>query len=155
MKTSGIVALTLALTFSAACGDKNDATEGTDTTAAMTGAAAGAIENAFKVSDLELGRTVGADNKISDATDNFKPNDTIIAVVETDGSASGQTLVARWTFEDGQLVEEQTQTVSATGGKSYTQFKLSKPSGWPVGKYKVVVMMNNNEVESEEFEVKN
>ena len=52
-------------------------------------------------------------------------------------------------------MEEQTQTVNATGGKSYTQFKLSKPSGWPVGKYKLVVMMNNNEVESEEFEVKN
>ena len=154
MKTSGLVALTLALTMTAACGDR-DAAEGTDTTAAVTGAAAGAIENAFKVSDLELGRTVGADNKISDATDDFKPNDTIIAVVETDGSASGQTLVARWTFEDGQLVEEQTQTVNASGGKAYTQFKLNKPSGWPVGKYKLVVMMNNNEVESEEFEVKN
>jgi hypothetical protein len=45
--------------------------------------------------------------------------------------------------------------VSSTGGKAYTQFKLTKPSGWPVGKYKLSVMMNNTEVESEEFEVKN
>lgn len=152
MKPTGFAALALAIVISAtACGRDNEATP--DTTA--MGSAAGMVDSPLKVSDVTLGRTVGADNRIADETDDFKPNDTIIAVVETDGAANGHALVARWTFEDGQVVEEQTQTVSSTGGKAYTQFRLSKPSGWPVGKYKLSVMMNNSEVESEEFEVKN
>jgi hypothetical protein len=151
MKTTGLVTLSLALALSVSACGKDDAAA----VDSAVGTAAGTVEATLKVTDLTLGKTVGADNKISDATDDFKPNDTIIAVVETDGAASGNALVARWTFQDGQLVEEQTQTVSSTGGKAYTQFKLTKPSGWPVGKYKLTVMMNNAEVESEEFEVKN
>jgi hypothetical protein len=153
MKTTIALALAASVTLGA-CGRGDDGNVVLRDTATYGGAAAGTMDGALRVTDLSLGRTVGSDNRISDETDDFKPNDTIIAVVETDGNASGQTLVARWTYEDGQVVEEQTQTVSATGGKAYTQFRLSKASGWPTGKYHVRIYMNNNEVESEEFEVK-
>ena len=149
------LALVLALAVGA-CGGKDDvATTDTMSSATTVPSTTAPVQTDFRVTELDLGRAVGADNKISDDTDDFKPNDTIYAVVQTEGAASGQMLVARWTFQDGQLVEEQTQAVNNTGtGAALTQFRLNKPSGWPVGKYKVSIMMNGNEVESEEFEVK-
>lgn len=151
MRTTSTLVLALASVVAlGACG-RSDEAPPMDTTA--TGTAAGTVEGALRVTNVALGRTVGADNRITDETDDFKPNDTIIAVVETEGSATGQSLVARWTFEDGQVVEEQTQAVSATNGRAYTQFRINKPSGWPTGKYRLSVMLNNNEVASEEFEV--
>ncbi len=147
----------LALAFSlAACGGKDDAaTVDTGMNATTVPSTTAPVAGALRVTDVKLGRSVGADNRIADGTDDFKPNDTIYAVVETDGAASaGQSLVARWTFQDGQLVEEQTQAVNSAGGAAVTQFRLNKPSGWPVGKYKISIMMNGSEVESEEFLVK-
>jgi len=140
-----------------ACGGKDDdaaTTMDTMTSATTVPSTTAPMQTNFRVTEMDLGRSVGADNKINDDTDDFKPNDTIYAVVQTDGASNGASLVARWTFQDGQLVEEQTQAVNSTGGNALTQFRLNKPSGWPVGKYKVSIMMNGNEVESEEFEVK-
>lgn len=155
MKKSGTLVLSLVLALSAAaCGGNDDAMPDTSAVGTPGVAAAGTEAGAFQVVDVALGRNVGADNRITDEANDFRPNDTIIAVVETNGAATGQALVARWTFEDGQLVEEQTQTVNSTGGRAYTQFKLTKPSGWPPGKYKLSLMLNNNEVQSEEFDVK-
>jgi major membrane immunogen (membrane-anchored lipoprotein) len=151
------VALALALSL-AACGGKDDAAATADTgagAASTVPSTTAPVATALRVTDVKLGRSVGADNRVADGTNDFKPNDTIYAVVETDGASSaGQSLVARWTFQDGQLVEEQTQAVNSAGGAAVTQFRINKPSGWPVGKYKVSIMMNGSEVESEEFEVK-
>ena len=150
------LALTAALSLGA-CGGKDDdaaATTDTMTSATAVPSTTAPMTTGFRVTEMDLGRSVGADNKINDDTDDFKPSDTIYAVVTTDGASNGASLVARWTFQDGQLVEEQTQVVNSAGGNALTQFRLNKPSGWPVGKYKVSIMMNGNEVESEEFEVK-
>ena len=75
------------------------------------------------------------------------------AVVETQGSGSNAALQARWTYEDVQVVDESSRNISATGG-DFTEFHISKPSGWPVGKYKVEILLNGQPVESEDFEVK-
>ena len=150
-----LLALTGVLAL-AACGKKDETAATTDTMAGTALPSTTApVQTSFRVTELDLGRSVGADNRINDDTDDFKPNDTIYAVVQTEGASNGQSLVARWTFQDGQLVEEQTQPVTTVGtGAALTQFRLNKPSGWPVGKYKVSIMMNGNEVDSEEFEVK-
>jgi hypothetical protein len=158
-RTSLSLALALAGTLSlAACGGKDDAAKtSADSAASATTvpSTTAPVASALRVTDVKLGRSVGADNRVADGTNDFRPNDTIYAVVETDGAASaGQSLVARWTYQDNQLVEEQTQTVTAAGGAALTQFRLNKPSGWPLGKYKISIMMNGSEVESEEFEVK-
>jgi hypothetical protein len=156
MHTTSRISLALALALAAgACGGKDDvATTDTMSPATTVPSTTAPVPTNFRVTEVDLGRAVGADNKISDDTDDFKPSDTIYAVVKTDGAATGQSLVARWTFQDGQLVEEQTQAVNSAGGEALTQFRLNKPSGWPVGKYKVSIMLNGSEVESEEFEVK-
>ena len=105
-----------------------------------------------KVTDVALGRSVGTDKAIADRTDNFKPNDTIYASVETNGTAPNATLRAKWTFQDGQVVDESTRAI-APNARERTEFHISKPDGWPAGKYKVEVFLNDQPADSKTFEV--
>jgi hypothetical protein len=108
---------------------------------------------AFKVTDVSLGRAIGSDKAISDKTDSFRPGDTIYASVATEGSALSGTLRAKWTFEDGQTVDDSTRTLVPTGPER-TEFHISKPGGWPAGKYKVEVFLNDQPAGAKSFEVK-
>ena len=150
-----LAALTLAIAASA-CAGNDDAT--TDNVAGGTvdtaNAAATANTNtSFRVSDVELGKRVDAENKLAESTDDFGVRDTIVAVVKTEGASSGTTLMARWMYQDGQVVEEQSQTINATGDMT-TVFRLSKATAWPKGTYKLAIMLNGAEVETEDFEIK-
>ena len=107
-----------------------------------------------RVTDLTLGRSVGGDKAVTDRTESFKPNDTIYASVATEGSAQSATLRAKWSFEDGQLVDETTQTI-APNNQARTEFHISKPNGWPAGKYKVEVFLNDMSANTKTFVVGN
>ena len=108
-----------------------------------------------RVTDVDVGKHIGPDKRVldDDEIDEFAPMDTIYTVVTTEGAGENAALVARWIFEDGQTVEEQTQTISPTGPAVH-EFHLSKADGWPVGKYKVEVLLNGQKVEEEDFDVK-
>ena len=103
------------------------------------------------VTDIDLGRTINADKTIADGTESFKPSDTIYASVETDAAAP-VTVAVRWSFENGQVVNESSQAVNASG-KARTEFHISKPDGWPTGKYKVEVMLDGKAAGSKSFTV--
>lgn len=108
----------------------------------------------LRVTDVALGRQLRGDTAVVDEVDDFRPNDTIYAVVRHEGGAAGAQITARWTFEDGQVVDERTETVSPTGaGTEYTRFQISNPSGWPPGNYRLTILVDGQEVESEDFEV--
>lgn len=130
------------LAIVAACGRNRDT--------AATGTAGNA---AVRVADVTLGRAIGEDKAITDRTDTFRTNDTIYASVATDGSANSATLRARWTFEDGQVVDESTHTIAPTK-RERTEFHISKPNGWPAGKYKLEVFLDDRSVETKSFEVR-
>lgn len=132
----------VAILGAGACGSKPADTSSTTSTA-----------TAVKVTDVSLGRAIGGDKSISDSADNFKPNDTIYASVLTDGSASSASLRAKWTFEDGQTVDESTHSI-APSGRERTEFHIAKPSGWAVGKYKVEVFLNDQPAGTKTFAVK-
>jgi hypothetical protein len=106
----------------------------------------------IKISNVALGRTLNADRRIADEADRFSPRDTIYASVVTSGSAPSATITARWTFEDGQVVKEDSRTIAPNGTEA-TEFHISKPSGWPPGKYKLVVSLGGS-TESKDFVVK-
>jgi hypothetical protein len=108
---------------------------------------------ALRVTDVTLGRAIGGDKAITDRTETFRANDTIYASVATDGAASSATLRARWTFEDGQVVDESTRKI-ATNNRERTEFHISKPTGWPAGKYKLEVFLDDRSVETKNFEVR-
>jgi hypothetical protein len=134
--------LSLGLFASAGC-KKRSEPAGTD--AAMATAE-------VKISDVQLGRRIGANSRIADATDKFGPRDTIYVVAVTEGSAPNATVTARWTFEDGQVVKEDSRSI-VPGGTEATEFHISKPSGWPKGKYKVAIGTGASS-QTKDFEVK-
>jgi len=138
---TSILALTLALSGACNKSSQNPGTTGT------TGTDAG-----VRVSQVDVGRSLTADKMISDRTDSFKPNDMIYASVATEGTSSAATLKARWTFQDGQVVNESTQTIAPTAG-ARTEFHISKADGWPAGKYKVEVSLNGAPAQTKEFTV--
>lgn len=109
----------------------------------------------FGVTSIDLGKAVGSDKKISEPTMAFGTKDTIYASVSTDGAAdAAKTIKAKWTFGDaGQLVKEEETSITPTGPDA-TEFHISKPSGWPVGKYKVEIFVDGTSAGTKDFEVK-
>jgi len=137
---TSILALTLAAVLSAACTENPGAT-------GTTGTGVG-----VRVSQIDMGRSLNADKTINDNTDSFKPNDAIYASIVTEGSAATATLKARWTYQDGQVVNESTQTITPTGN-ARTEFHISKPDGWPTGKYKLEAFLNGSSAATKDFDV--
>ena len=74
--------------------------------------------------------------------------------IATDGSSPSAALRAKWTFEDGQVVDESTRAIAQNNNHERTEFHISKPGGFPVGKYKVEVFLNDQPVESKNFEIR-
>lgn len=105
------------------------------------------------VTSVDLGTAVGADQKVTSPTTSFSPKDTIYAAVSTTGAASNATLGAKWTYQDGQTVNDSSQTIAPTG-PAVTTFHISKPDGWPAGNYKVEISLDGNAVSSKDFSVK-
>lgn len=118
--------------------------------------AAASAPAAIRVTNVDLGNAVQGDTAVVEDRDSFGTSDTIHAIVTHEGAASGVNVTARWTFEDGQVVDERTETVSPTGmGAAYTHFQIANPSGWPAGGYRLAILVNGEEVASEEFTVGN
>lgn len=105
------------------------------------------------ISSVDLGTAVGPDQKVTAATTTFSPKDTIYAAVSTSGTAPSAVLNAKFTYQDGQTVNESSQTI-APNGNAVTAFHISKPDGWPVGNYKVEISLNGTQVASKDFTVK-
>jgi hypothetical protein len=108
----------------------------------------------FKVTSVDLGKSIGDDKKIKDAATTFGPKDTIYAVISSEGAAAKVTLKARWTYgAKGTLVNEESRDIAPTG-PAVTEFHIAKPSGWPAGKYKLDVSADGSAAGTKEFEVK-
>lgn len=140
--------LTLALGAVAivGCKKKEGSTVGADSSLVVN-------EPAFRVQTIDLGKSVGTDKRVVASTDNFGTRDTVFASVITEGSAPSKTITARWTFEDGQVVNEETQTISPSG-PAVTEFHITKATPWPAGKYKVEILVDGASAGSKDFEVK-
>lgn len=110
---------------------------------------------AVNVIAVDLGTSVDADNKAVTTKSTFAASDTIHAAVTTDGAASNIPLAARWTYAGPppMTVNEESRTLNTTGPAT-TEFHISKPDGFPVGKYKVEISLNGAVVQSREFEVR-
>lgn len=110
------------------------------------------------VNGVDLGNAVGADMRVTAPMTTFAPKDTIYAAVSTgtsDPAASvASKLGAKWTHVDSnQTVHEESKDV-ALAGDGVTDFQISKPDGWPTGKYKVEIMLDGAVVQTREFEVR-
>ncbi len=134
----------------AACKKNEGATPADSATMAAAPAAAATV------SDIALGKAVTADNAIANPTTSFGARDTIYASVTTENAAAGSTLIAKWTFQDGQVVDSTSQAVApagAGGSTSVTEFHISKASPWPAGQYKVEFFLDGSSVGSRDFSI--
>lgn len=149
LRSSLVPVLCLALTAAIGGCDRNGEVEETDT--ATLPPPAVQVEN-VRVTDVDLGKGIDAQKMITDGTEEFAPSDEIYASVHTEGTASNTTLGVRWTFQDGQVVNEESKTISPSG-EERTEFHISKDTAWPAGTYTLHVLMNGQEVQSKEFTV--
>lgn len=155
--TARITAFTSALLLSAAfvaCGKKNDATV-TDTTSLGTTTATVAMDTTpLRVSDIQVGKAVGVDNRISNQTASFGVRDTIYVAVVTDGAAKDASLSTGMTFNGQAAGSPIVTAISPAGGTTATEFHFVKKSAWPKGKYAVQVMLNGTSAGTKDIEVK-
>jgi len=101
---------------------------------------------------VDLGKNIGDDKQVVEKIETFKPGDTIYASIHTSGGSPESKLGVKWTFQDGQVVDQSEQTIAPTGAAA-TEFHISKPDGLPAGNYKVEVFVDGSPVQSREFKV--
>jgi hypothetical protein len=157
MRRYSLAVLPLALVIAAsACNrDRTDAADTTASTGTVAPAPSQPAAANIRITEIDLGRAVRGDTAVVEETDDFRATDrTIHAIIKHEGAATNANLVARWTFEDGQVVHEETKTISPTGTRTeYTHAMIEKPDGWPKGTYTLHVLVNGTEVQTKEFEV--
>ena len=107
---------------------------------------------AVRVTEVQLGKAVGADKRVENPTESFNTKDVIFASVVTEGTAPSAELTARWTYQDGQVVNETKRAIAPTA-KEITEFSIQKPDGWPAGQYTVAILLDGKPVESKTFKV--
>lgn len=140
--------LSLALIASAA-GCKKAETPAADTSAMVAPAPAVAV---LKVSGMETGKGINADKTVKDDAHDFGVRDTVYVSVKTEGAGNGK-LSAKWTFQDGQTVNESSQDIAPTGDANH-EFHLQKATAWPKGDYKVEVMLDGVSAGTKDFTIK-
>jgi hypothetical protein len=104
----------------------------------------------LKVSTLQLGRSLNPDNSVSTHTTRFKPDDTVYVSILSDEPGYG-TVTVRW-YLHGQRISEAMRDVSYTRAAA-TEFHLQNSGGFPVGSYRVDVLINGAPAGSREFRV--
>jgi hypothetical protein len=107
---------------------------------------------AVKVTDVQLGTELGPDKRVKASTTSFSTKDTIFASVVVEGTAPAAEVTARWTFQDGQLINEAKRAIVPTG-KEVTEFSIQKPDGWPAGDYKLEIALDGKPAETRTFKV--
>jgi len=145
-----LVILAAAAVLFAACGKKEEkpkpvVTPAQPSVAAPAGVTTGAVG---------LGKAIGADRRVSAATESFAKGDTFYVSIETSGAGTA-TLKAKWTYhKGGQVVpvKEDTQTIAPTGPAT-SEFHISKPDGWPTGDYQVELFLNDKPIGARKFAV--
>lgn len=126
----------------------------TDQAAPAAGAPSERAPAAITVGDVLLGTQAEGAGRVADPKTTFAPGDrTIVASVLTDAAAPANgTLRARWTYQDGQLVDETSQTLD-TDGAGVTNFRIANQEDWPTGTYTVEISIDGEVAQTREFTV--
>jgi hypothetical protein len=104
------------------------------------------------VSDIQLGRAVGLDKRISDPADAFSADETIYVSVATEGAAGHARLTARW-MHGGRVLAEASQGIESRGA-AVSEFNVWKPNGWPRGEYEVQILVDGVPAGARRFPVR-
>ncbi len=157
--TLACAALVAALSLGACNRNESaDTTPPGDGATATTGYPTGATRQAIDavVTGVELGTAVGPDERLTDSGSTFAPADTIHASVATRASGARPTpvtLTSRWTYQNGQVVKEDT-VEARLSGDGRTTFSIDSPGGFPLGRYEIQILLNGEVVQRRGFEIR-
>jgi len=146
-----IAASLLTMLALAACGPKDAPNQDS-----LTQAQAAGTVTEFKVAEVQMGKAIGADMKVTTAATQFMPRDTIYLSVSTTGVAQDASLmlmVSSVTDPADTLNTVHDNKTISPSGPSVTEFHFAKPAGFKVGKYKAEVFLNGGFADVKEFEV--
>ena len=106
------------------------------------------------VSEVLLGTEASGNERVAEPKTTFARSDrTIVASVVTRADSPAETEVrARWTFQDGQLVDETSQRLNLSG-PGVTNFRVNNQEDWPAGSYTVEISLDGNVVQTQQFTV--
>jgi hypothetical protein len=146
--------LVVAVAVSSGCGRSEEsrhagAETGAADSAAVAASAAGSM--ARRVSNVMIGRQVGPNDRVTEPTFQFTPNDTVHVSVATEGAGGGR-LSAAWRSQNGEVLQQTSVPVPPAGENA--AFHLSRPGGLKPGTYKVIVFLDEDSVETKVFAVK-
>lgn len=155
-RIAAVALLVVAAGASGACSKKQSTSSTTETRTAPAPVPAPApmpAPTGVMLSEVRLGNAVGPDKNVTTPMESFSARDTIYASVSTTGSAAATPMRALWTYQDGQVVSDSSQTVVPTGADT-TEFHIAKPDGFPAGNYKVEIFVDGKSVATRGFTVK-
>lgn len=113
-------------------------------------AAACGSPQTIRVTGIQLGRSLNADNTVADPTTGFAPNDTVCLSVLTTGKGTA-TISVRWMYA-GRVVDEPKKQVDYRDSAA-TDFRLQSAGGFPAGDYTAEVFFNGESAGKRSFKV--
>jgi hypothetical protein len=94
----------------------------------------------------------GSQNAVNPTSD-FKPTETIFAVVKSENIVTGNQLAAKWIYAKENKVIRTDSLSLARAGSNTSSFNLKPNKPLPVGDYKVEVMLNGKTEKTADFKV--
>ncbi len=110
----------------------------------------------FKVTGADVGKGIQPDNTVQTPTTTFGPKDTIYLSVASEGMAQPRAVLAViWTYgsKDTTVHEETANVMPLSPKPMHTEFHIAKPSGWPAGDYKVMLIVDGQPLLTKTFTV--
>lgn len=104
----------------------------------------------LRVTSIQLGRSLNADNTVAGHTTRFEPGDSIYVSVLTAGSGSS-TIAVRWMYR-GRVLGQPQKRVSYADVAA-TEFRLQSAGGFPLGDYTVEAFLDGQPAGTREFRV--
>ena len=104
----------------------------------------------LRISRIQVGKALNPDNSVAAHTTRFKPDDTIYVAILSDEPGFA-TITVRWLLYV-QAISTATRDVSYTRAAA-TEFHLQNSGGFPVGNYRVEILINGKLAETREFKV--
>jgi hypothetical protein len=102
----------------------------------------------LRVTSIQLGRSLNADDTVASHTTTFAPGDTVYVSVIIDGTSSG-VIGVRWMYGE-RVLGEPTKQVRGAGA---TEFHLQSTGGFPPGDYTVEVFLDGQSAGTRSFRV--
>lgn len=123
-----------------------------DKGAEVTGATNSA-STTLKFQALNVGQKINTDQSVAAQT-MFKPDDKIIASVQTNDAAKDVLISAKLiAMSNGQVLADMSRKVTTTGS-SYTNFEFPKAGSWTLGRYQTEASINGKFQARQEIEVR-